>query len=334
MFGFGLKAKTKNVLLDHFNYPVSDHKKYMFDGLVKQGKSMGQNEYSIAIFYMMVCMNTLFENSEGYQRDEAEEKDVQNFVMRNAKIIIGMKHLANSPEADISEMLQQIFIRSGLADPDNSPVKNTDQAPKDDVNVEAENSKTTSTPTKELNKNEENPFEIEEGTSELLIKSLQPLFGIIQTSNVFIQSCLDEESISLSEDQLNIIRAIQIFGTIDYIGHSRGWTQEQLIIPIADVILDFFGLELPVTFAILKFNSDGSSDCLEMMKNGVALFQEVQDGLKEDADSFADKMAILSMDNAKKVSKLITPSLIEFTHIALGDRNLSPNEALDKMLGK
>ena len=334
MLGFGLKAKTKNVLLEHFNYPVSDLKRFMFDGLVKQGKSMGQNEYSIAIFYMMVCMNTLFENSGDYQRDESEEKDAQDFVMKNAKIIVSIMHLANSPEADIREMLQQILIKSGLADPDNSPVENSDQTTKDEARAEEDNSETTSIPPKELNKDEENPFEIEEGASEFLIKTLQPLFGIIQTSNVFIHRHLEEESISFTEDQVNIIRAIQIFGAIDYISQSRGWTQEQMIIPIADVILDFFDFKIPITFAILKFNEDSFSDCSEMMKNGVALFQEVQKGLKEDADTFAEKMAILSSDNAEKVSKLISPSLMEFTNKALADRNLSSTEALDKMLGK
>lgn len=334
MLGFGLKAKTKNVLLEYFNYPVSDLKRFMFDGLVKQGKSMGQNEYSIAIFYMMVCMNTLFENPEGYQREASEEKEIQDFVTKNAKIIVSIMHLANSPEADIREMLQHILVKSGLADPDNRPVENTDEDNKDEVNSEEKNTEAVSTPPEESNKNQDNPFEIEEGTSEVLIKSLQPLFGIIQSSNMFIPGSLEEESKTLSEDQINIIRAIQVFGVIDYIGQSRGWTQEQLIIPIADVILDFFGFEIPITFAILKLNETGSSDCFEIMKNGVALFEEVQEGLKKDADAFAEKMAIVSMDNAKKVSKLITPSLIEFTNSALADRNLSATEALDKMLGR
>ena len=221
-----------------------------------------------------------------------------------------------------------------MADPDNRPVENTDENNKDEINSEEENTEAVSIPSEESNENQDNPFEIEEGASEFLNKTLQPLLSVITVSNVFIQRRLDEESISLTKDQLNIIRAMQVFGAIDYIGQSRGWTSEQLIIPIADVILDFFGFEIPITFAILKLNDTGSSDCFEIMKNGVALFIEVQNELLKKADTFAEKMAVVQNDDAKKVSKLITPSLIEFTNSALADRNLSSTEALDKMLDR
>lgn len=125
MFGFGLKSKTENVLLDHFNYPVSDMKRHIFNALVKEGKSMGQNEYSIAIFYMMMNMNILAKPDDEmdieYKRTDSEQKEINDFIDRNGKIIGQIMHLANSPEADIREMLKEIVMKSGMAEPDNRP---------------------------------------------------------------------------------------------------------------------------------------------------------------------------------------------------------------------
>ena len=53
MFGFGLKAKTERVLSDIFFYSVAPSMRPVFNGLVSQGKSMGQNEFSIAFYYGM-----------------------------------------------------------------------------------------------------------------------------------------------------------------------------------------------------------------------------------------------------------------------------------------
>ena len=85
MFGFGLKSKTEKVLLDHFSYPVSNLKRHVFNALVKQGKSMGQNEYSIAIYYMMINMNTLVEpwDDSEYENSESEQKEINDFIERN-----------------------------------------------------------------------------------------------------------------------------------------------------------------------------------------------------------------------------------------------------------
>ena len=66
MFGFGLKSKAKRVIREEFFYEVSYINEPTFNAIYQQGKMIGQNEYSIAIFYMFVMMNVLLENINSY----------------------------------------------------------------------------------------------------------------------------------------------------------------------------------------------------------------------------------------------------------------------------
>ena len=86
---------------------------------------MGQNEYSIAIYYMMINMNSLVEPWDDieYENSESEQKEINDFIDRNGKIIGQIMHLANSPETDIREMLKEIVMKSGMAEPDNRTVE-------------------------------------------------------------------------------------------------------------------------------------------------------------------------------------------------------------------
>jgi hypothetical protein len=130
MFGFGgLQSKTEKVLLEIFNYPISIHKKDLFKALCDQGKTLNQNEYSVAFMYMLVNMNSLvapFETEDGLHdpkesyRDDAEEQEVKNFINLHMNTILQHIHLANTPESEIKLMMSEILKNAGISkDEDN-----------------------------------------------------------------------------------------------------------------------------------------------------------------------------------------------------------------------
>jgi len=105
MFGFGLKSKAKRVIREEFFYEVSYMHEPTFNAIYQQGRMLGQNEYSIAIFYMNVMMNFLIENNKEFGGDLNE---VENFISKHTSNINRILHLANSRESEIREMLDQI----------------------------------------------------------------------------------------------------------------------------------------------------------------------------------------------------------------------------------
>jgi hypothetical protein len=105
MFGFGLKSKAKRVIREEFFYEVSYMYEPTFNAIYQQGKMLGQNEYSIAIFYMNVMMNVLIENNKEFGGDLNE---VEHFISTHTSNINRILHQANSPESEIREMLDQI----------------------------------------------------------------------------------------------------------------------------------------------------------------------------------------------------------------------------------
>jgi len=108
MFGFGIKSKAKRVIREEFFYDVSYMYEPLFKNLCEQGKMLGQNEYSVAIFYMMLMMNTLIENQKEFLGEDKDLGDVDHFINTHTRTINRIIHQANSPESEIREMLSQI----------------------------------------------------------------------------------------------------------------------------------------------------------------------------------------------------------------------------------
>tara|TARA_Y100001970_G_C14111359_1_gene791061 strand:+ start:882 stop:1280 length:399 start_codon:yes stop_codon:yes gene_type:complete len=130
MFGFGgLESKTKKVLLELFDYPISIYKKDLFKALCDQGKALNQNEYSVAFMYMLVNMNSLvapFETEDGaidpkeLHEDESEEQQVKDFINLHMSTILQHIHLANTPESEIKLMINEILENAGMLENENS----------------------------------------------------------------------------------------------------------------------------------------------------------------------------------------------------------------------
>lgn len=127
MFGFSLKEKAESVIKDIFFYYIEDIHRPTFEAIVQQGKSMNQNEYSIAFFYMLIRMNMMVqpfdsETSAGIidpkdDRTEEENKKVEEFIQTNASRIYKNIHLANSPESDIQAWLHELLVNANLIEP-------------------------------------------------------------------------------------------------------------------------------------------------------------------------------------------------------------------------
>jgi hypothetical protein len=122
MFGLSLKEKAESVIENEFHYLVSDMQRSTFNMLVSNGKSIQQNEYSIAIMYMLVVMNMIsepFETEDGLidpkdGRTKKEQKGYEKFITTHINTISDIKHLANSPEQDIQELVNGVLNNANL----------------------------------------------------------------------------------------------------------------------------------------------------------------------------------------------------------------------------
>lgn len=124
MFGFGLKSKAKRVIREEFFYEVSYINEPTFNAIYQQGKMIGQNEYSIAIFYMFVMMNVLLENINSYyggkhfsvDRSSLPDDELlkgnlietEEFIKKHTANLNRIIHQANSPESEIRTMHKEI----------------------------------------------------------------------------------------------------------------------------------------------------------------------------------------------------------------------------------
>ena len=202
MFGFGLKAKTERVLSDIFFYSVAPSMRPVFNGLVSQGKGMGQNEFSIAFYYMMIMMNSLIEpfEAEGMMIDsfddktDKEKETVKTFIKDHSDRILKNIHLANSPESDIKEMLQHILEKVDLAETISS--SSTKQ---EDASASADTDESNEVLTK-------------------LMELLEIYKPILLLHLTFIDGC--EGTKYLSEYQKKFVLGLQYLGVADFLGQT------------------------------------------------------------------------------------------------------------------
>jgi hypothetical protein len=201
MFGFSLKEKSEKVIEELFLYAVSPMKRPVFNNVVHNGKITSQNEYSVAFFYMMVMMNTLiapYDTDDGTiepseNRDEKEEKEIQDFIEGHATTILNNIHLANSPESEIKEMLAEICTRAGL--------------------IETNEVETHS-------KDEEDGDESTNPILEKLMEGLEIYKNILKINMSFANNTDGYKYVS--EYQVKFIFGLQYLGIADCLGQAQG----------------------------------------------------------------------------------------------------------------
>ena len=126
MFGFGLKSKAKRVLRAEFFYKGSFMNNSTFNIICQQGDRVGQNEYSVAIFYILAKMNLLVEKIRSYQDYEyfAEDRsgmhafdrirgnynEAEYFIGFHGSILNRIIYQANSSKSEINSMMNEINL--------------------------------------------------------------------------------------------------------------------------------------------------------------------------------------------------------------------------------
>lgn len=224
MFGLSLREKTETVIENEFHYVVSDMQRGTFRLLVSEAKALGQNEYSIAIMYMLTMMNSisapfeagdeLIDPKDG--RNEEEKEQFENFISLHVRTISEIKHLANSPEGDIQEMVDLVLRNAGLSGDQHIKATELEIPSPEEAPILNENN------TKEEEDIDEASDEGEEDTDEVetLMKATNAFIASMTMADALMASSSGAKY--LSPYQLKIVYGLQLMGAIDCISQQTG----------------------------------------------------------------------------------------------------------------
>lgn len=310
MFGFGLKSKAKRVIKEEFFYEVSYMYGPLFNNFVQQGKMLGQNEYSIAIMYMTVMMNVLVENQKEFPGDLAE---VEQFIKKHTSNINRIIHQANSPESDIRKLLEEVnrnFLSISKQGSTSDNEKN--------LNSNSTQQQNESSGSEEL----DNPFKIGDEKRAWLSSEIKAFVACIEATKFFIHEKIKEKDLEISKDDINYIRAFQLYGALDFIAQNEGWTPEQIIEPFITICLtehpDTFGLAINPG-KILGFMNNPNvlarfPEIQQIQINGAYLYDDTKSlpiRTSMDKQPFSDAMMVAAEKNTSEILGLISMSLID-----------------------
>ena len=292
MFGFSLREKAEKVIEELFSYQVAFTYRPAFNEIVRQGKSIGQNEYSIAFMYMMVMMNGLVAKDEGFDglddgydpnlnRNEKQQLEVTNFINKHSTTILKNIHLANSPASEIKEMLKLVFINAGLSEDDNFSEKENIDTKNDDI-------------------------------LEILMEKMEVFKTLFVLSKQFVSSTKGYEFIS--DFQCKFIFGLQYLGMTDAIGQSLGADDMTVVAAFSasasdkgqpDAIFDWDANEAGKMFKKMT-EVQHENWAIQIMINGG---RSVGDMMSESEDK--DNLPLLKVfddvDLMKEVSRNISP---------------------------
>jgi hypothetical protein len=294
MFGFGLKAKTERVLSDIFFYSVAPSMRPVFNGLVSQGKSMGQNEFSIAFYYMMIMMNSLIEpfEVEGMMIDsfndktDKEKETVKTFIKDHSDRILKNLHHANSPESDIKEMLQPILEKVGLAESETLPEEHEEDS------VSQEGSE-------------------DDGKLSKLMEFLEIYKSILLMHLTFIDVC--EGTKYLSDYQKKFVLGLQYLGVADFLGQTLEADDMTVMAAFAAKTADagpdaIFGWDISEAGQMFRRMTDVQTEswAQKIMINGGQSAQS-QFSQKDDADKLPLLAVYEDLELMKEVARNLLP---------------------------
>ena len=306
MFGFGLKAKAKRVIREEFFYEVSYMYEPLFNNLYQQGKMLGQNEYSIAIYYMTVMMNVLVDNQKEYPGDLQE---TEQFIKKHTLNINRIIHQANSPEADIRNLVKEVNNNFALIK--KKPSQKNVNTLHNEANLDNEFEDST------------NPFALEEEDRLWLLREMSPLIMTIRASQRTLLLEINKQKNNISETEIGYIRCFQLFGALDYSAQEKNWSPEQTIEPFFALAQEEpFNLDMTNIGKIIGFMSNERNlknypEIIELQINGSNINNKASRyPLRISGEGpFSDSMIEIGNENALEVSKLISDKLLS----VLGD---------------
>ena len=436
MFGFGLKSKAKRVLRAEFFYKSSFMNNSTFNRICQQGDRVGQNEYSVAIFYILAKMNLLVEKIRSYQDYEyfAEDRsgmhafdrirgnynEAEYFIGFHGSILNRIIYQANSSKSEINSMMNEInqkllgekrtllceVLKKNVIwdenevelrvaeihkeDKERSVSTSTSQAAalmmahsqlayelieekyedmlrnlsfeeivrriginidemkfidaqySDEIHGHETNLRgkgmlrsKTSDNKKNLNSNStqqqnessgseelDNPFEIGDEKRAWLSIEIKAFVACIEATKFFIHEKIKEKDLEISKDDINYIRAFQLYGALDFIAQNEGWTPEQIIEPFITICLT----EHPNTFGlavnpgkILGFMNNPNvlarfPEIQQIQINGAYLYDDTKSlpiRTSMDKQPFSDAMMVAAEKNTSEILELISIPLID-----------------------
>ena len=289
MFGFGIKSKAKRIIREEFFYDVSYVYEPTFNAICQQGKMLGQNEYSIAIYYMTVMMNVLVENRKEWGGSEKDFQETEDFINKHSQTINRIIHQANSPESEIRNTLEEVKKNF-------SELKESSKKVSSEVSENLGNIKSS-----EEEESEENIFEMKDEDQEKLKSTLKPFHASS------IVSKLNLSSTDLTEDQIQKILSIQLMGAMDYIGQSMDWSMEQLLVPfMTELKEDPYNISLENSGKLIAFINSQDSDVISLQISGANTFSQIQELLSKGKEAFSVGMMKLGRNNSEEILKLIS----------------------------
>ena len=299
MFGFGLKSKAKRIIRNHFAYEVSYIGEATFNLIYRQGVLLNQNEFSIAIQYMLVMMNLLVENYLN-NTDISDSKEVEDFIQKHTSNINRIIHLANSPEADIRNLIDEVTNRFQSAIPqETQDFEDLGKSKKDvsSLSIDEDGEGTYGHYFNEDDVLEDNPFAIGDIERDELLKKMKSFsIDVLQPTKLYIENC--------SSDELMVISAIQLFGALDYEGQQKGWTLEQLMEPFSAILKDEpFNKEIGEAFKLLRLfrTTDRTLEIIQLQVVGAGVFGEFTD------TKVSNELSVIAEKNRESLTKLMTP---------------------------
>ena len=111
MFGFGLKAKTEKIIEEDLGYFVSMMFSNRFSHIVSQGKSLGQNEYSIAIEFVLYCVEHLESVWSEKAGGKVANEEIIDSIKEKCKNIEAIVHLSNTSESDTRDRIERLLSK-------------------------------------------------------------------------------------------------------------------------------------------------------------------------------------------------------------------------------
>jgi hypothetical protein len=126
-------------------------------------------------------------------RTKEEQNDIENFIKKHSEKILANIHLANSPEAEIKEMLNEVLSSAGLIEDSKSSVKDIDSA---------------------------SAHEETDKTLENLMGSLETFKPILRMTMKFATSAPGFKY--LSDYQFKFVLGLQYLGVADCLGQGFG----------------------------------------------------------------------------------------------------------------
>ena len=228
----------------------------------------------------------------------------EQFIKKHTSNINRIIHQANSPEADIRNLVNEVNNNFALVKKKSSQrIENTLH---NEVDLENEFEDPTS------------PFALEDEDRSWLLREMRPLIMTIRASKRTLFLEINKQKNNISETEISYIRCFQLFGALDYSAQEKNWSPERTLEPFFALAQEEpFNLDMTNIGKIIGFMSNERNlknfpEIIELQINGAKINNKASRyPLRISGEGpFSDSMIEIGNENALEVSKLISDKLL------------------------